>query len=103
MRVLFVPFSVPPASRHTNTPQERLRDNLVVKGDRKKAVSELEAGRRTIVRDPDDPMQEANVLDSLMVGREDELEDELRAAYAVVRNRRRRRRELACIPQALTR
>ncbi|CAM9383114.1 unnamed protein product [Scytosiphon promiscuus] len=63
--------------------QERLRDNLVVKGDRKKAVSELEAGRRTIVRDPDDPVQEANILDSLMVGREDELEEELRAAYAV--------------------
>lgn len=63
-------------------------------------MSELEAGRRTIVRDPDDPMQEANILDSLMVGREDELEDELRAAYAVVRNRRPRRKSGGCDARA---
>ncbi|CAB1105150.1 unnamed protein product [Ectocarpus sp. CCAP 1310/34] len=62
--------------------QDKLRANLVVKGDKDKAVSELEAGRRTIVRDPDDPMQEANILDDLMVSREEDLEDELRAAYA---------------------
>ncbi|CAM9943874.1 unnamed protein product [Ectocarpus sp. 6 AP-2014] len=62
--------------------QDKLRDNLVVKGDKDKAVSELEAGRRTIVRDPDDPMQEANILDDLMVSRDEDLEDELRAAYA---------------------
>lgn len=64
--------------------QDKLRKNVVVKGDKEKAVSELEAGRRTIVRDPDDPEQEANMLDSLYVGREDDLEDELRAAYAAV-------------------
>lgn len=68
-----------------NIPQDKLRDKLVVKGDKDKAVSELEAGRRTIVRDPDDPMQEANILDDLMVSRDEDLEDELRAAYAAVR------------------
>lgn len=68
-----------------NIPQNKLRDNLVVKGKKENAVSELEAGRRTIVRDPDDPKFEANILDDLMVGREDDLEDELRAAYAAVR------------------
>lgn len=55
-----------------------------MKGNRDDAVSELEAGRRTIVRDVDDPKQEANMLDSLMVGRVDEIEDELRAAYMTV-------------------
>lgn len=67
--------------------QAKLRDNLVVKGDKDKAVSELEAGRRTIVRDPDDPTLESNMQDSLYVGREDDLEEELRAAYAAVRNK----------------
>lgn len=67
--------------------QEKLRDNLVVKGDKDKAVSELEAGRRTIVRDPDDPSLESNMQDSLYAGRDDELEEELRAAYAAVRSR----------------
>lgn len=68
------------------TPQDKLRDNLVVKGNKENAVSELEAGRRTIVRDPDDPRLESNILDNLMVGREEELEEELRAAYAAVRS-----------------
>lgn len=58
---------------------------MVVKGNKENAVSELEAGRRTIVRDPDDPKFESNIFDNLMVGREDELEEELRAAYAAVR------------------
>ncbi|CAM9252814.1 unnamed protein product [Pylaiella littoralis] len=62
--------------------QDKLRDNVVVKGNKENAVSELEAGRRTIVRDPDDPKFESNIFDNLMVGREDELEEELRAAYA---------------------
>eukprot|EP00752_Nemacystus_decipiens_P010614 g9452.t1 len=62
--------------------QDKLRDNLVVKGDKDKAVSELEAGRRTIVRDPDDPSFESNMQDSLYLGREDDMEEELRAAYA---------------------
>lgn len=56
-----------------------------MRGNREEAVSELEAGRRTIVRDPDDPRMEANILDNLMVSREDELEDELRAAYRSVK------------------
>lgn len=30
-------------------------------------------------------MQEANILDDLMVSRDEDLEDELRAAYAAVR------------------
>lgn len=69
-----------------STLQDKLRDNLVVKGDKDKAVSELEAGRRTIVRDPDDPTLESNMQDSLYLGREDDLEEELRAAYAAVRS-----------------
>eukprot|EP00903_Cladosiphon_okamuranus_P009413 g8977.t1 len=62
--------------------QAKIRDSLVVKGDKDKAVSELEAGRRTIVKDPDDPTLESNMQDSLYVGRDDDLEEELRAAYA---------------------
>lgn len=56
-----------------------------MKGNKDDAVSELEAGRRTIVRDPDDPRLEANILDNLMVSREEDIEDELRAAYMPVR------------------
>lgn len=58
---------------------------MVVKGKREDAVSELEAGRRTIVRDPDDPRQESNILDSLMISKEEDLEEELRRAYMPVR------------------
>lgn len=76
------------------TLQDKLRDNLVVKGDKNKAISELEAGRRTIVRDPDDPTPESDMQDSLYVGRQDDLEEELRAAYAAVRCHNPRRGEL---------
>lgn len=48
-------------------------------------MSELEEGRRTIVRDPDDPAFEANILDSLMVSREDEIAAEIQTAYLPVR------------------
>ncbi|CAM9514000.1 unnamed protein product, partial [Laminaria digitata] len=61
--------------------QEKLRGNVVVRGKKEDAVSELEAGRRTIVRDPDDPVQQADILDNLMISREEDLEEELRAAY----------------------
>ena len=56
----------------------------MVKGNKEQAVSELEAGRRTIVRDEDDPEMEANILDSLMVSKTDDIEEELRAAYLPV-------------------
>lgn len=65
--------------------QEKLRDGVVVKGKKDAAVSELAEGRRTIVRDPDDPAFEANILDSLMVSREDEIAAELETAYLPVR------------------
>lgn len=57
----------------------------MVRGKKEDAVSELEAGRRTIVRDPDDPVQQANILDNLMISREEDIEEELRAAYMPVR------------------
>lgn len=57
----------------------------MVRGKKEDAVSELEAGRRTIVRDPDDPVQQANILDNLMISREEDIEEELRAAYLPVR------------------
>lgn len=64
--------------------QSKLREGVVVKGKREDIVSELEAGRRTIVRDPDDPAFESNILDSLMVSRQDEIAAELEAAYLPV-------------------
>lgn len=65
--------------------QEKVRENVVVRGKKEDAVSELEAGRRTIVRDPDDPVQQADILDNLMISREEDIEEELRAAYMPVR------------------
>lgn len=56
----------------------------MVKGKKEDAVSELAEGRRTIVRDVDDPAFEANILDSLMVSREEEISAELEAAYLPV-------------------
>lgn len=64
--------------------QERLRNSVVVKGDREKAVSELAEGRRTIVRDVDDPAMEANILDSLMVSRAEEFAADLQEVYMPV-------------------
>lgn len=65
--------------------QAKDRKDFVVTGNKEQAVSELEAGRRTIVRDEDDPEMEANVLDGLMVSKVDDLEEDIRAAYMPVR------------------
>lgn len=60
----------------------------MVKGKKEDAVSELEQGRRTIVRDPDDPAFEANILDSLMISRQDEIDAERDVIYRPVRRGR---------------
>lgn len=64
----------------------------MVRGRREDAVSELEAGRRTIVRDPDDPPQESDILDSLMVSAEKRAAmadlDEVRYAVRNTSNKR---------------
>lgn len=75
--------------------QAKLREKVVVKGDKGKAVSELAEGRRTIVPDADEPAMEANLLDSLMVSRAEEFAAELEAVYMPVGTRapRDRRRE----------
>lgn len=56
----------------------------MVKGDREKAVSELEEGRRTILPDEDDPGMESNILDSLMVSRAEEFASDLEKIYMPV-------------------
>ena len=56
------------------TAQEKVRESVVVRGKKDDAVSELEACRRTILRDPDDPVQQSDILDNLMISREEDIE-----------------------------